>query len=101
MIQPPDLGKANVVLHHRRALVLQILDVHVHEESHLVGGALPVFQAEAVEREIIRSAAMLAEARAFGDDVTDGLGTFLMPPDALKPPAHSPSAVAVHDDRNM
>ena len=36
IFQPADLAEADVVLHHRRPFLLQVLDVHLHEERDFV-----------------------------------------------------------------
>ena len=71
-------------------------DEQAHEEGNLVGRATPVFGTESEQRHEFD-----ALARAAFDRRPHGVNAARMPGHARQAPLRRPTAVAVHDDRDM
>src|SRR5262249_21244950 len=95
-VAPADAGEADVLGHDFLALFQQIVLQEHHEEIKLVLRALPVFDAEAVEGQLLQSeAATLFDHRA---NALHAAAMAFHPRQSLAP---RPATVAVHDDGDV
>ena len=89
----PDL---DVLVHQLGPLDDQEMPEQPHQELELARRPLPVLDREAVERELLEP-----EPASLLDDGADALDAPAMPHDPGQAPPLGPSAVAVHDDRDV
>ena len=92
-----DVIEADIVPHHGRHLLLQVLPQQAHEEASLrFWPALPVFHGERVQRKRWQT-----DARAGFHHLAHGGDAGAVPGDARQMPAPRPAPVAIHDDGNV
>ena len=91
-----DAAKANVAREHGRSFDAQKLAAQHHEGGDFIGGTLPVFAGERIERERVKS-----KLRALGDDATHNDHAFAMTHRSRKSACLRPTTVAIHDHGDM
>ena len=97
--QPPDLPddfETHVIFIQLRRFGFEIVDEIFHQRVHFVLRAVPILGGKSVEREIFD-----AEFAGGADDDARRFRALPMPLDARQPALLRPTAVAVHDDRDV
>ncbi len=96
IFDPADGAEPDVILNHFFPLLRQVFLEQAHQGGDFLLGPLPVFDGEGVEREDLDS-----KFSAGLGDLPDGIGPLGVALDPVQGFFLCPSAVPIHNDRNM